>query len=135
MAGALALLLTAGPVLAQVARPSGSLVIEGSSVKTRRGWPWAAGRLTFRGKEYTFEIRGLEGADPDVTGIRARGEAYDLKAIGDFSGHYQVAGSRDAFADPAITLINGRRVRVRLVAVGGAKPTVAATGVEIAVEQ
>jgi hypothetical protein len=112
------------------------VVIQGGSVRTRRGPAWAAGRLIFKGEEYTFEIRGLEGAEPDVTGVLARGEVYGLKDVREFSGMYRVADAREAFGDEALTLIKNGRVRVRLVGVGpGAKLTVAATGIEIAVEQ
>lgn len=130
------LLLTAGPVVAEVMRPSGSIVIQSGSVRTRRGSAWAAGRLIFKGKEYAFEVRGLGGAEPAVAGLRARGEVYDLKDVEEFSGVYRVAEASEAFADKAITLIKRGGVRVRLVAVGpAARLSVSAAGIEIAVER
>lgn len=132
---ALVLLCVPPPGLAQDRRPSGTVIIESTSVGLGVGVSWGDGRLTYRGKEYRFSLRGLSVVDLGVSRVGARGEVYGLTAVDDFAGRYAAAvagGSLGAGAGAAV-IVNPAGVTIALVGVGkGVRLVVGAEGIQIA---
>ena len=68
--------------------PMGSVTIELTSVGAVVGAQWGNGVLTFKGKQYTFKVRGIQIATVGISKATLKGEAYNLAALGDFPGQY-----------------------------------------------
>ncbi len=125
------------PAVSQDKRPSGTVIIEGTSVGVGAGVTWGDGRLTYRGKEYAFSLKGLGIVEAGVSRASARGEVYDLKTVDDFPGTYLAARAGAAVGRGAgvASMVNAAGVTIRLTGVGkGVGLVVAAEGVEIALK-
>lgn len=68
--------------------PMGSVTIEITSVGAVVGAQWGKGVLTYKGKQYTFKVRGIQIATLGISKMTAKGEVYNLAALGDFPGQY-----------------------------------------------
>lgn len=137
VAAALAL-AGAASVHAQDKRPSGTVFVNSISVGAGVGVTWGDGRLTYRGKEYTFSVKGLGLMDLGIVRAGVRGEVYDLKSIEDFSGTYLAgtAGVAVGSGSGAATMVNGAGVTIRLTGVGkGVRLVVGAEGVAITLKR
>ena len=52
------------------------------------GLDWGSGTLTYKGKDYPVEVKGLSAGNVGATKIEASGKVYNLKALKDFDGNY-----------------------------------------------
>jgi hypothetical protein len=74
--------------LARAPRPSGTLSIATTSIALGIGVNWGTGILTTYGQRYAFAVQGLEVGGVGVAKVRAVGQVYHLRKVGDFSGTY-----------------------------------------------
>jgi len=96
IATALAVLaLTAAPVLAKKSapRPSGTVKIERTAVGLGVGGSFGGGTLTYKGKNYAFDIEGIEIGSIGFSRTSANGSVYNLNKLSDFSGTYTAVGA------------------------------------------
>ncbi len=97
----LAFVLTAGAALAE--QPSGTISIELRSASALMGASWGQSVLTFQGKTYLYQVRGLKVLSVGYRELSLKGDVYGLKNVNDLAGTYQKA-------DPAgITFIVGEK--------------------------
>ena len=66
----------------------GTVTIELTSVGAIVGAQWGKGVLTYKGKQYTFKVRGIQIATVGISTATLKGKAYNLAALGDFPGQY-----------------------------------------------
>ena len=59
-------------------QPDGRLELSGGSVAVGIGYSWAGGTLTYKGKKYEVEVKGLSVGDVGVTKAEAAGNVYHL---------------------------------------------------------
>jgi hypothetical protein len=71
--------------------PLGQVTIKLIGVGAGVGVDWGSGVLTYKGKEYTFKIKGLQVGTIGITKATAKGEVYNLFSLGEFSGQYVAA--------------------------------------------
>ncbi len=118
--------------------PDGTLKLSGGSVAAGVGVSWGSGMLSYKGKEYPIDVKGLSVGDVGATKIEASGKVYNLKALGDFDGNYTAvgAGLTAAGGAGAAAMKNQNGVTVELVATTqGAKVAVGAGGVSMKIKQ
>ena len=97
----LAVLLTAGVALAD--QPSGTISIELRSASALMGASWGQSVLTFQGKTYLYQVRGLKVLSVGYRELSLNGDVYNLKNVNDLAGTFQKA-------DPAgLTFIVGQK--------------------------
>jgi hypothetical protein len=114
--------------------PDATLRLSGGSVAAGVGINWGGGTLTFKGKEYPVDVKGLSVGDVGVTKIEASGKVYNLKSLDDFNGNYTAAagGVTAAGGASGAVMKNQNGVTVELVSTTqGVKVTVGAGGVEM----
>jgi hypothetical protein len=85
----LALALTAGFALAD--EPSGTISIKLTSASAVLGTSWGQGVLTYGGRTYTFEVKGLKVLAVGLTKASANGDVYKLTQVTDLAGTYKEA--------------------------------------------
>jgi outer membrane translocation and assembly module TamA len=68
--------------------PMGFVTIEITSVGAGVGMEWGKGVLTYKGKQYTFKVRGIQIATVGISKASVKGEVYNIAALGDFPGQY-----------------------------------------------
>jgi hypothetical protein len=128
------LLMMTALAVAQDGPPSGKVWIESTSVAVGIGVSWGDGKLTFQGKDHTFNVKGLSVVDLGVSKITATGEVFDLKKLSDFSGNY-VAGKAGATVGGgagAVIMKNQNGVVLKLTSTSqGVQLTLAGAGVDI----
>ena len=61
--------------------PDGTLRLSGGSVAAGVGVSWGGGTLTYKGKEYPIEVKGLSVGDVGATKIEASGSVYHLSKL------------------------------------------------------
>ncbi|MDD2902589.1 MAG: hypothetical protein PHU44_09160 [Syntrophales bacterium] len=71
--------------------PIGQVTIEMKGVGVGIGIEWGTGVLTYKGKQYTFKIKGLQLVTVGITKAKAKGDVYNLFSLGEFSGQYVAA--------------------------------------------
>ncbi len=86
---ALAFALTAAQ--AKTRTPSATLKLSGGSVAAGVGVDWGKGTLTYHGKSYPIDVKGLSVGDVGAKTIEATGKVFNLKKLGDFDGNYTAA--------------------------------------------
>jgi hypothetical protein len=98
-------------------KPDGTLKLSGGSVAAGVGITWEKGTLSYQGKEWPVDVRGLSVGDVGVTKMEATGEVYNLKKVPDFNGKYVAAGAGAAAGGgaTAVVLKNENGVTVKLV--------------------
>ena len=89
---ALGLLLQVGQA-AEDKKPDATLKLSEGSVAAGIGFSWGGGTLTYKGKDYPVDVKGLSVGDVGVTKIEASGKVYNLKSIDDFNGNYTAVGA------------------------------------------
>lgn len=125
-------LVTAGA--AQEKKPAATVTVESKSVAVGVGVSWGDGVLTYQGKTHKFSVSGLSVADLGVSKVSAKGEVYNLKKLGDFSGTYAAAaaGAAVGAGAGAIAMKNQNGVEMVLTGTGkGIQLTLAAKGIEV----
>lgn len=78
--------------------PSGTVNITSKSVAVGVGVNWGDGTLDFQGAPHHFSVEGLSVLDLGISKITTRGEVFDLRDLGDFSGNYVAAAAGIAVA-------------------------------------
>jgi len=73
--------------------PIGQVSIKITQVGAGVGVQWGKGTLTYKGKQYTFKVRGIQVATVGISAATAEGDVYNLFSIGEFPGHYVAVGA------------------------------------------
>ena len=134
---AFALALTSA-FAAEEKTPDATLKLSGGSVAAGIGFSWGSGTLTYKGKEYPIEVKGLSAGDVGVTKVEASGKVYNLKDLADFDGNYTgvAAGAAVAGGGSVVTMKNQAGVTVDLVATTqGVKVTLGGGGVDMKIKK
>ena len=119
---------------AEEKEPDATLRLSGGSIAAGVGLSWGSGTLSYKGKDYPVEVKGLSVGDVGVTKIEASGKVYNLKNLEDFNGNYTAAGAGVTAAGGAgaVAMKNQNGVTAELVATTqGVKFAIAAAGVEM----
>lgn len=127
-----------GTLLAADKKPSGTLKIESTSIAVGVGVSWGDGTLTYEGKKYSFEVKGLSISDLGFSKVKASGEVYDLKKVSDFAGKYAAAeaGVAVGMGGTGLTMKNQNNVVIILRAVQeGVELTAGLEGLEIKMKE
>ncbi len=114
--------------------PDATLRLSGGSVAAGVGVSWASGTLTYKGKDYPVNVKGLSVGDVGVTKIEASGSVYNLAKLDDFDGNYTAVGAGLTAAGGAsgVAMKNQNGVTVNLVSTTqGVKVALGAGGVEM----
>jgi hypothetical protein len=118
--------------------PDGTLRLSGGSVAAGIGISWGSGTLSYKGKDYPIDVKGLSVGDVGITKIEASGKVYNLKNLDDFNGNYTAvaAGATAAGGASAAAMKNQNGVTVELVATTqGVKITLGGGGVDMKIKQ
>jgi len=86
-----ACLFLSGSALAQDKQPDATLELSQGQVAVGIGFSWGSGTLTYQGKKYPVEVKGLSVIDVGITKATAFGKVYGLKKLEDFDGNYTAA--------------------------------------------
>lgn len=130
--------LALGVAQAEDKKPDGTLKLEGGSIAAGIGLSWGKGTLTYGGKEYPVDVKGLSVGDVGVTSIEASGKVYGLKSIGDFDGNYTAvaAGATVAGGGGVSVMRNQAGVTVEMVSTTqGIKLALGGAGVDMKIKQ
>jgi hypothetical protein len=73
--------------------PMGSVTIDITTVGVGVGVQWGKGVLTYKGKQYTFKVKGMQIASVGVSKANAKGDVYNLFGIAEFPGQYAAVGA------------------------------------------
>jgi hypothetical protein len=114
------------------------LALSKTSVAAGIGLSWGGGTLTYKGKDYEVEVKGLSVGDVGVSNIEASGSVYNLKKLEDFDGNYTAAsaGLTVGGGASATTMKNQNGVLVEIVSTTkGLKFTLAASGVSMRIKK
>jgi hypothetical protein len=52
------------------------------------GVEWGSGVLTYKGKKYTFKVKGLQVGKVGISKVTAKGEVFNLFELAEFPGQY-----------------------------------------------
>jgi len=119
-------------------KPDATLRLSGGSVAAGIGFSWASGTLSFKGKTYDVEVKGLSVGDVGISRAEASGDVLHLAKLADFDGNYTAAGAGATIAGGASASImrNQNGVEIRLVSTTqGLKFSFAASGVSMRIKQ
>jgi len=119
-------------------QPDGTLKLSGGSVAVGIGYSWEGGTLTYKGKTYQVEVKGLSVGDVGITKAEASGDVYHMAKLSDFDGNYTAAkaGATVAGGASASIMRNQNGVEIRLVSTTqGLKFTFAAEGINMKIKQ
>ena len=128
------LLMVTALAIAQDGPPSGKVWMESRSVAIGIGVSWGDGKLTFQGKDYPFDVKGLSVVDLGVSKVTAVGEVFNLKKLSDFSGNYVAgqAGAAMGAGANAVIMKNQTGVVMKLTGTdAGIQLTLAGAGVDV----
>ena len=129
-----AALVCAGGIAAADDKPSGTVTIESKSVALGVGVSWGDGKLRYKGKTYSFSVKGLSVVDLGVSKVSAKGKVFHLDKAEDFSGTYAAAQAGAAVGGgmSAVALKNQNGVVMELTSTQtGVKFTLAGEGIEV----
>ncbi len=133
---ALALVVTGAQAAEET--PDATLKLSGGSVAVGIGYSWAGGTLTYQGKDYPVDVKGLSIGDVGITSAEASGKVYNLKKLDDFDGNYTAAavGATLAGGASATAMKNQNGVKVELVTTTqGLKLVLGAGGVDMKIKK
>jgi hypothetical protein len=133
---ALSVALTAA--FAEDKKPDATLKLSGGSVAAGVGFHWGSGTLTYDGKDYPIDVKGLSVGDVGATKMEASGKVYNLKSLADFDGNYTAvgAGATVAGGGGVTAMKNQNGVTVELVATTqGVKFALGGGGVDMKVKK
>ncbi|MCL4503647.1 MAG: hypothetical protein M1438_17610 [Deltaproteobacteria bacterium] len=68
--------------------PMGFVSIELKQIAAGVGVEWGSGLLTYKGKQYTFKVKGLQIGSVGISKLTAKGEVYNLFQLAEFPGQY-----------------------------------------------
>jgi hypothetical protein len=131
----LALATTAVP--AQSPEPSGKVSIDSTSIAVGIGVSWGDGKLNFKGKDYSFSVKGLSLVDWGISKANAVGEVYNLTDVSKFGGDYLAGEAGFALAGGmgGISMRNANGVIMVLRSVStGAKLQLGPSGLNISMK-
>jgi hypothetical protein len=114
--------------------PDATLKLSAGSVAAGLGVHWGSGTLTYKGKEYPVDVKGLSVGDVGASKIEATGSVYNLAKLEDFDGNYTAVGAGAAVAGGGggATMRNQNGVTVNLVSTTqGLKVAIGGAGVEM----
>jgi hypothetical protein len=135
--GIVVLCLAPGPAGAK-GKPDATIKLSAGSVAAGIGVSWGSGTLTYKGKTYPIDVKGLSVGDVGATKISASGSVYNLKSLDDFDGNYTAAGAGAAVGGggSVVTMKNQNGVKINLVSTTkGVKVSLGAGGVDMKVKQ
>jgi hypothetical protein len=66
----------------------GTITFSGGAVAIGVGFQWGSGTLTYRGRQYPFQMDGLSVIDIGVSRVTGSGTVHNLRDVADFSGNY-----------------------------------------------
>jgi hypothetical protein len=118
--------------------PDGTIKLSAGSVAVGIGVSWGSGTLSYKGKDYPIDVKGLSVGDVGATKIEASGKVYNLKSIDDFNGNYTAVGAGAAVAGGAsvAAMKNQNGVTVELVTTTqGLKLALGGAGVDMKIKQ
>jgi hypothetical protein len=118
--------------------PDATIKLSGGSVAVGIGYSWGGGTLTYKGKTYEVEVKGLSVGDVGVSQVEASGNVYHLAKLSDFDGNYTAAGIGATIAGgaSATAMKNQNGVVINLVSTTqGLKFTFAASGVDLKIKK
>jgi hypothetical protein len=122
---------------AEEMKPDATLKLSGGSVAAGIGISWGSGTLTYKGKDYPIDVKGLSVGDVGMTKLEASGSVYNLKNLDDFNGNYTAAaaGLTAAGGASVAAMKNQNGVKVNLVATTqGVKFALGAGGVDMKIK-
>jgi hypothetical protein len=98
--------------------PMGQVVITLTEIGAGVGLEWGKGALTYKGKQYTFKVKGLQVGAVGIKKATVKGDVFNLFDVGQFPGAYAAAQAGVAVVKgkEALVLQNQQGVRLRLVA-------------------
>lgn len=75
--------------------PMGSVTVDITAVGVGVGVgvQWGKGVLTYKGKNYTFKVKGMQLASVGISKATAKGEVYNLFGLAEFPGQYAAVGA------------------------------------------
>ena len=127
-------LVLVSTILADDAKPVGTVTIETKAVAVGVGWSWGEGTLTFEGKNYPFKIKGLSVVDVGISSVSAQGGVYKLTKLEDFAGTFTAveAGIAVGGGAGASTMENQNGVVMKLTSKkAGVQLKLAAEGLKV----
>ena len=127
-----------GVMAAEEEKPDATLKLSAGSIAAGVGVNWGSGTLTYQGKEYSVDAKGLSVGDVGVSKIEATGKVYNLKKLEDFDGNYTGVGAGAAVAGggAVVKLKNQNGVTVDLVATTqGVKLALGGGGVDMHIKK
>jgi hypothetical protein len=133
-----ALALALSVAQAEEKTPDATLKLSEGSVAAGIGFSWGSGTLTYQGKDYPVDVKGLSVGDVGVTKIEATGKVFGLKSLDDFSGNYTAvgAGATVAGGGGVAVMRNQAGVTIELVATTqGVKVAIGAAGVNLSIKK
>ncbi len=98
--------------------PMGQVKITLTSVAAGIGYEWGKGVLTYKDKQYTFKVKGLQILGVGIKKADIKGDVYNLFDVGQFPGPYAAvkAGAAVIKGKEGLIVQNQQGVRLRLVA-------------------
>jgi hypothetical protein len=118
--------------------PDGTIKLSAGSIAAGIGVSWGSGTLSYKGKEYPIDVKGLSVGDVGATKIEASGKVYNLKSVDDFDGNYTAvgAGLTAAGGGGVAAMKNQNGVTVELVATTqGVKFALGGAGVDMKIKK
>ncbi len=119
-------------------RPSGTVSLQAKAAAVGVGFTWGDGMLTFAGRRYPFEVKGITIADIGFSRLSGRGRVYNLKRVEDFSGTC-AASTGEATLGRGLAgqvLVNAAGVQLRIDDVTrGARLSGSADGIQLTLKQ
>ncbi len=118
--------------------PMGQVRITLTQMGAGIGYEWGKGTLTYKGKKYTFKVKGLQVATVGIKRAHVKGDVYNLFSVGQFPGAYAAAeaGATVIKGEGGLILQNQQGVRLHLKGVEkGLNLSIGPEGFTIAMEK
>jgi hypothetical protein len=98
--------------------PMGQVKITLTTIAAGVGYEWGKGELTYKGKQYTFKVKGLQILGIGIKKGTVTGDVYNLFDVGQFPGPYAAvkAGAAVIKGKEGLIVQNQQGVRLRLIA-------------------
>ena len=98
--------------------PMGQVTITLTEIGVGVGYEWGKGTLTYKGKQYTFKVKGLQVGTVGIKKATIKGDVFNLFNVGQFPGPYAAAQAGVAIikGKEGLILQNQQGVRLRLEA-------------------
>jgi hypothetical protein len=127
-----------GPAETSVTAPPPAHVnLQTTSIAAGLGVSWGDGTLSFEGKRYPFQVKGLSIGDIGAAKIEASGGVNNIQSVSDFEGTYFAveAGAAAVLGASTVTMRNSKGVTLTLEAKNrGVQLTLAAKGLSISLQ-